>query len=88
MPFSKNENENKKDSSYDSLKSQIYTLYTRVCAAHFFNTNDLFVDDFDRILALVCVSHLNYSVSYEEFNELCNYLVRTYHLYKIEGSFL
>lgn len=71
---------------YGELKSEIYALYMRICKAHFLGKEELFDDSFDKILARVCVCHLDESITHGEFNILSGFLVRTYELYKLERN--
>lgn len=78
--------ENENVSSYSDLKRQIYALYMRICKAHFTGKLEFFDEPFDHILALVCVSDMDGSITHEEFNVLSGFLIRTYELYKLERN--
>lgn len=69
---------------FDDLKKRIYTLYVRISKEHFFNSEpDVCENEFDTLLAHVCVAHLSEDITTLEFNELSGYLVRTYEIYRL-----
>lgn len=68
---------------YD-LKKCIYTLYVRITKEHFLDSEpDVKENEFDTLLARVCVAHLSEDITTSEFNELSGYLVRTYEIYRL-----
>ena len=78
------ENEMENSSRFESLKNRIYTLYMQTCKAQLLS-RDLsnIQEEFDTLVASVCVHHMENEISMVEFNTLCVYLIKMYAVYKM-----